>query len=229
MRPNSGRNAFITLVTLLVVAALPAVSMADEMAVQATNAAGVQAPAGVPAATATPATNAPATNAPPAMTTAPVPDANSIYSLTVNSLDGKPVDLRQYMGQVALVINTASKSGHAEQFSGLEKLYQTYKDKGFVILAFPSNDFGQLEPGTPQEIAERYASFKLTFPVFEMVKVHGNGQSPVYHLLTTGHGMPTWNFHKYLIDKTGKVIGEFPSQTRPDDKNLLTALEAALK
>ena len=204
-------------------AALPLVSMADEMAAQATNSAGVQ-----PAAVAPAATNAPSTNAPPP-TTAPVPDATSLYGLTLNSLDGKPVDLRPYMGHVALVINTASKSGHAEQFAGLEKLYQTYKDKGFVVLDFPSNDFGRLEPGTPQEIADRYATFKLTFPIFEMVKVRGDEQSPVYRLLTTGHGMPTWNFHKYLVDKTGKVIAEFPSQMKPDNKDLQNDIEAALK
>jgi glutathione peroxidase len=209
--------------TLLLVAELPFVSFADEMTTQATNT------TGAPVTTNAPTAVFPATPAPvfPAATT--TADPNSIYSLTVNSLDGKPVDLHQYMGHVALVINTASKSGHAEQFAGLEKLYETYKDKGFVVLDFPSNDFGQLEPGTAKEIAERYATFKLTFPIFETVRVRGDGQSPVYRLLATGHKLPTWNFHKYLVDKTGKVIGEFPSQMKPDNKDLQNAIEAALK
>jgi glutathione peroxidase len=111
----------------------------------------------------------------------------------------------------------------------LEKLYQAYKDKGFVVLAFPCDDFGHLESGTPQEVAGRYATFKLSYPIFETVKVRGDGQSPVYHFLTTGHSTPTWNFHKYLVDKTGKVIAEFTSQTKPDNKDLLTAIDAALK
>jgi len=229
MHRSSNSHALIGVVILLMGEALALVSRADEMTARATNAAGAQATVGAPAATNTAATNAPAANVPSPATTLPIPDANSLYALTVKSLDGKPVDLRQYMGQVALVINTASKSGHAEQFAGLEKLYETYKDRGFVILDFPSNDFGQLEPGTPQEITDRYAAFKLTFPILEMVKIRGAGQSPVYHLLTTGHSMPTWSFHKFLVDKTGKVIQEFPSQTKPDDKDLQKAIEAALK
>ena len=168
----------------------------------------------------------PATNAVPA----PVaPAAPSLYNFTVNSLDGKPVDLSQYKGHIVLVVNTASKGGFTSQYAGLEKLYETYKDKGFVVLGFPSNDFGQMEQGTPQETAAIYSTFKVTFPVFEKVKTRGDGQSPVYQFLTTGHSEPTWNFHKYLIDKMGKVIGEFPSQTTPESKDLQAAIDAALK
>lgn len=156
--------------------------------------------------------------------------AASLYDLKVNSLDGKPADLAQYKGTVVLVVNTASKCGYTPQYAGLEKLYLEYKDKGFVILGFPSNDFGGQEPGSPQEIATFCSSkYNVTFPMFEKVKTKGSGQSPVYQFLTTGHGTPLWNFHKYLVDKTGKVIGEFPSTVEPANKDLRAAIDAALK
>ena len=182
-------------------------------------------PADTNSAPAPPATNA--TSAP----TVPTPPASpSLYDFTVNSLDGKPVPLAQYKGQVILVVNTASHCGFTSQYAGLEKLYQDDKDKGFTILAFPSNDFGNQEPGTAKEIATFCTtSYHVTFPLFEKVKTRGDGRSPVYQFLTTGHGEPQWNFHKYLVDKTGKVIAEFPSQVSPDDKKLRDAIDAALK
>jgi len=155
---------------------------------------------------------------------------SSLYDLKVNTLDGKPADLAQYKGTVALVVNTASKCGHTPQYADLEKLYLNYKDKGFVILGFPSNDFGNQEPGSPQEIATFCSSkYNVTFPMFEKVKTKGEGQSPVYQFLSTGHGVPDWNFHKYLVDKNGKVVGEFPSGTKPDNKEITDAIDAALK
>jgi glutathione peroxidase len=178
---------------------------------------------------AAPLTNAPtpaaATNAAP-----PPPAAPSLYDFTVNSLDGKPVDLAQYRGHIVLVVNTASKCGFTPQYAGLEKLYQDYQAKGFFILGFPSNDFGGQEPGTAQEIATFCSTkYNVTFPMFEKVKTKGEGQSPIYRFLTTGHGEPKWNFHKYLIDKNGQVIGEFPSHVTPDSKPLRDAIDAALK
>jgi len=154
----------------------------------------------------------------------------SLYELKVNSLDGKPVDLAQYKGVVVLVVNTASHCGFTPQYAGLEKLYTDYKDKGFFILGFPSNDFGGQEPGTPQEIATFCTSkYNVTFPMFEKVKTKGDGQSPVYQFLTTGFPVPTWNFCKYLVDKNGKVLQEFPSKVTPDSKELTDAIDAALK
>jgi glutathione peroxidase len=154
----------------------------------------------------------------------------SLYDLTVNSLDGKPVDLGQYRGHVVLVVNTASHCGFTPQYAGLEKLYLAYKDKGYFILGFPSNDFGGQEPGTPQEIATFCAlKYNVTFPMFEKVKTKGEGQSPVYQFLTTGFPAPTWNFCKYLVDPTGKVLQEFPSKVKPDDQQLLDAIDAAIK
>ncbi len=156
----------------------------------------------------------------------------SLYDLKTNSLDGKPVDLGQYKGHVVLVVNVASKCGFTPQYAGLEKLYLDYKDKGFVILGFPANDFGHQEPGTPQEIAT-FCSLKynVTFPMFEKVEVlkKDANQSPVYQFLTTSNPEPTWNFCKYLVDANGKVVQFFPSKVKPDDKELTDAIDAALK
>ena len=155
----------------------------------------------------------------------------SLYELKVNSLAGKPVDLGQYKGHVVLVVNVASQCGYTPQYAGLEKLYLDYKNKGFVILGFPANDFGHQEPGTPEEIAAFCSSkYSVTFPMFEkVVTLKGDGQSPVYQFLTTGFPQPTWNFCKYLLDSNGKVLKEFPSQVTPQDKQLTDAIDAALK
>src|SRR5476649_861990 len=161
----------------------------------------------------------------------PADPVQSLYDLKVNSLDGKPVDLAQYKGHVVLVVNVASKCGFTRQYAGLQKLYTDYKDKGFFILGFPANDFGHQEPGTPEEIATFCSSkYNVTFPMFEkVVTLKGAGQSPVYQFLTTGFPAPTWNFCKYLVDPTGKVLKEFPSKVKPDDKELTDAIDAALK
>jgi len=155
----------------------------------------------------------------------------SLYDFKVNSLDGKPVDLAQYKGHVVLVVNVASKCGFTPQYAGLEKLYLAYKDKGFFILGFPSNDFGHQEPGTPDEIQAFCSSkYSVTFPLFEkVVTKKGPDQAPVYQFLTTGFPQPSWNFCKYLIDPNGKVLKEFPSKVKPQDKELTDAIDAALK
>jgi glutathione peroxidase len=163
--------------------------------------------------------------------TASADPVQSLYDLKVNSLDGKPVDLSQYKGHVVLVVNVASKCGFTPQYAGLEKLYTDYKDKGFFVLGFPSNDFGHQEPGTPQEIATFCSTkYNVTFPLFEKVVTKpGADQSPVYQFLTTGFPPPSWNFCKYLIDVNGKVLKFFPSKVKPDDKELTDAIDAALK
>jgi glutathione peroxidase len=157
--------------------------------------------------------------------------ATSLYEFKVNSLDGKPTDLAQYKGHVVLVVNVASKCGYTKQYAGLQKLYTNYKDKGFFILGFPSNDFGHQEPGTPEEIEQFCTSkFGVTFPLFEKVVVKKQPeQAPVYQFLTTNFPAPTWNFCKYLIDPNGKVLQEFPSAITPEDKKLTDAIDAALK
>jgi glutathione peroxidase len=219
MRRSTCTHPLAGVLIFFILAGLPLGGFADDMAMTAattvTNSTAVSPPA----------TNAPAV----AVVGTPIAAPGTIYTLKVNSLTGTPVDLNQYAGHVALVVNSASKSFSASQLLGLEKLYENYKDRGFVVLDFPCNDFGRLEPGTPQETATAYAAYNLTFPIFEKVTLHGSGQSPVYQCLMAGRETPTWNFHKYLVDKTGKVIGEFPTLTTADNKDLLAAIEAALK
>jgi glutathione peroxidase len=165
----------------------------------------------------------------PAMNASADP-VTSLYDLKVKALDGKPVDLAKYKGRTVLVVNVASQCGFTPQYAGLENLYLHYKDKGFVILGFPSNDFGQQEPGTPEEIAHFCSSkYSVTFPLFEKVVTQGDGQSPVYQFLTTGFSAPTWNFCKYLVGADGKVVKFFPSKVTPEDKELTDAIDAALK
>lgn len=154
----------------------------------------------------------------------------SLHDFKINSLEGKPVNLADYKGKVVLVVNVASKCGLTPQYAGLEKLYETYKDKGFVILGFPCNDFNGQEPGTPEEILTFCSGkYNVTFPMFEKVSVKGANVSPVYQFLETGYSAPEWNFHKYLIGKDGKVIDSFASRMTPQDPKITAAIEAALK
>jgi glutathione peroxidase len=153
----------------------------------------------------------------------------SLYDYKVHSLGGDPVDLAKYKNNVVLVVNTASRCGFTPQYAGLEKLSTDYQDKGFVILGFPSNDFGGQEPGTPQEITTFCTTkYHITFPMFEKVDVKGPNKAPVYEFLTNGFPEPTWNFCKYLVDKTGKVLKEYPSAITPDDAGLKADIDAAL-
>ncbi len=154
----------------------------------------------------------------------------SLYELTVNTLAGQPQPLAAYKGKVALVVNTASECGFTPQYTGLEKLYEKYKDRGLVVLGFPSNDFGKQEPGTSEQIQTFCKkNYGVQFPMFEKVATKGAGQSPVYKLVTANLGEPKWNFHKYLVGKDGQPIKAFPSKVTPDSKELTDAIEAALK
>ena len=154
----------------------------------------------------------------------------SFYDLRAKNLDGTPADLTQYKGKVLLVVNTASECGFTPQYAGLEKLYEEYKDKGLVILGFPSNDFGKQEPGSPAEIKKFCETkFHVTFPMFEKVATKGDGQSPVYKFLAAKNGEPKWNFTKYLVGKDGQVRTSFPSKVTPEAKELRDAIDAALK
>ena len=153
----------------------------------------------------------------------------SFYDYRVHALDGTPVDLGKYRGQVVLVVNVASHCGFTPQYAGLEQLSKDYAGKGITILGFPSNDFGGQEPGSPQEIATFCSTkYNVTFPLFEKVDVKGPTQAPIYQFLTDGFPVPTWNFCKYLVGKDGKVIKEYPSKVTPDDQGLRTDIDAAL-
>lgn len=150
---------------------------------------------------------------------------------TFNRLqDDAPQDLCQYAGRVLLVVNTASYCGFTSQYEGLEKLHAERKDKGLVVLGFPSNDFGKQEPGSSKEIADFCANtYGVKFPMFEKTVVSGSGANPLYRELGQATGKtPQWNFHKYLIGRDGKVISSYASKVDPQDKGLLTAIDRAL-
>ena len=156
--------------------------------------------------------------------------AMSFYDLSTRTLDGKPANLSQYRGTVSLVVNVASYCGYTPQYSGLEKLHRELKGKGFNVLGFPSNDFGEQEPGSAQEIAEFCRlTYDVTFPMFEKVVTRrGQGQSPVYAFLGQSGNLPAWNFSKYVVDKQGRVTAFFPSDVTPEDPRLRAALSRAL-
>ena len=164
-------------------------------------------------------------------TAAAAPKTINFYELKANSLDGKPIDLATYKGKVSLVVNVASACGFTPQYEGLEKLYSEFKPKGFVVLGFPSNDFGGQEPGSSKDIQEFCSSkFHVTFPMFEKVGVKaGATQSPIYATLTSTGNAPSWNFGKYLIGRDGHLIKFFGSTTAPESADVRQAIEAALK
>jgi glutathione peroxidase len=135
-----------------------------------------------------------------------------------------------YAGQVLLVVNTASKCGYTPQYEGLEVLHQQLRDRGFAVLGFPSNDFLGQEPGSEQDIAEFCTlTYGVKFPMFEKVVVTGSEATPLYRSLAAAIGeAPGWNFHKYLLDRDGKVVASFGSATKPDDPALRARIEGLL-
>jgi glutathione peroxidase len=153
----------------------------------------------------------------------------SLHDLTAETIDHKPNPLSAYAGKVLLVVNTASECGFTPQYAGLEKLWSDYQGRGFAVLGFPSNEFGAQEPGSESEIKSfcevRYG---VSFPLYAKISVKGPDQSPVYQFLTAQHGVPKWNFHKYLVGKNGQVIQAYESKVAPDDPGLRAAIEAAL-
>jgi glutathione peroxidase len=135
-----------------------------------------------------------------------------------------------YGGEVLLVVNTASKCGFTPQYEGLEAMHAKYHARGFSVLGFPSNDFLGQEPGTEQQIQEFCKlTYGVKFPMFEKVHVKGRETTPLYRSLKAATGeAPAWNFHKYLIDRQGRVVASYGSRTKPDDKALVAKLESLL-
>jgi glutathione peroxidase len=136
----------------------------------------------------------------------------------------------EYRGQVLLVVNTASKCGNTPQYEALEAMYAKYQDRGFAVLGFPSNDFAGQEPGSEKEIQEFCTlTYGVKFPMFEKVHVKGSDATPLYKALAKQTGTePGWNFHKYLIDRNGRVVANFSPRTQPDDPALVAKLESLL-
>ena len=156
--------------------------------------------------------------------------AESFYALKTTTLQGQPADLSQYAGKVTLVVNVASQCGFTPQYTGLEKLHEEMKGRGFSVLGFPSNDFGQQEPGSAEEIQTFCKrNYGVTFPLFsKVVTKAGPDQSPIYGFLGKGGQLPAWNFSKYLVGKDGKVIAFYPSKVTPEAKELRDQIESAL-
>jgi glutathione peroxidase len=162
------------------------------------------------------------------------PMKSSFYDYSVNDLAGEKTALEKYRGSVALVVNTASQCGFTYQYKDLEAVYQKYKERGFIVLGFPSNDFGGQEPGSDQEIKKFCElKYKTTFPVFAKAPVSGAERQPVYQFLTEASGEafkgdPGWNFVKFLINKDGKVVGRFSSMQSPTGSEIEAAIEKEL-
>lgn len=136
----------------------------------------------------------------------------------------------EYQGKVVLIVNTASKCAFTPQYEGLEALYAQRKDDGLVVLGFPSNDFGAQEPGSEAQVQEFCRlTYSVNFPMFEKTHAAKRKADPLYKRLGSTAGQyPRWNFHKYLLDRNGKLVGSYPSQVSPNDPQLLKAIEALL-
>jgi len=155
-----------------------------------------------------------------------------LLDVSFRPLAGKePVKLCEaYSGKVLLVVNTASKCGFTPQYEGLEALHQKLSGRGFAVVGFPSNDFMGQEPGSEEEILEFCTNtYGVKFPMFEKVVVRGKGATPFYAALAEAAGeAPQWNFHKYLIDREGRLVASYGSRTKPDDAAMLARIEALL-
>ena len=162
--------------------------------------------------------------------------ASTIHEFTLNSIDGQPTPLAQFKGKVVLIVNVASRCGFTPQYAGLEALYDKYKDRGFVVLGFPANNFLWQEPGSNEAIkAFCSTKYNVTFPMFAKVSVKGADKTPLYQFLTDKKANPStggaigWNFTKFLADRNGKVIARFASKVAPESAELIHAVEAALR
>jgi glutathione peroxidase len=154
----------------------------------------------------------------------------SFYDLKTTTLDGKPADLGMYRGKVALVVNVASYCGYTPQYKGLEQLHREMKSRDVTVLGFPSNDFGEQEPGTAEEIQQFCKlTYDVTFPMFsKLVTRPGPDQSPIYAWLGKSGHLPAWNFSKYVIGRDGQVVAFFPSDVTPESAQLRAAIAKAL-
>jgi glutathione peroxidase len=160
----------------------------------------------------------------------------TIYSFKLKDIDGWPIALFRYEGKVLLVVNVASECRFTHQYANLQRLYMKYRDRGFVVLGFPANNFGKQEPGTNAQIKEFVTSqYNILFPMFSKISVNGEDMHPLYQCLTSRQangefgGPITWNFNKFLIDKDGTTIARFGSEIDPLDPQITEAVEAALQ
>ena len=172
-------------------------------------------------------------------TTRPTADAAAVpagpLDFSVTTIDGKDVNLADYKGKVVLIVNVASRCGYTRQYEGLQKLYATYQEKGFVVLAFPANNFANQEPDNNEKIKAFVTSrYHVTFPMMAKISVKGEDQHPLYRFLTARPtagdfaGEIEWNFTKLLVGRNGKVVARFPAKIKPEDPKVIAAIEKAL-
>lgn len=153
-------------------------------------------------------------------------------NFSFTGIDGQTIDLRRFRGKAVLIVNTASQCGFTSQYKGLEDLWKSYKDRGLIVLAVPSNDFGEQEPGSNEEIKQFCTNvYALDFPIAAKSSVKGTDAHPFYQYAQRtlgGKAAPRWNFHKYLINADGRLVDWFSSHTEPSDPKLKRAIEKAL-
>ena len=159
----------------------------------------------------------------------------TVFDYTLNSIDGQPAPLSAYKGKVVMLVNVASRCGFTPQYSALEAIYEKYKDRGFVIVGIPANNFGAQEPGTNQEINTFCQSkYNVKFPMMSKVSVKGDDQTPLYQFLTDKSANPKtggdiqWNFTKFLIGPDGQILARFEPKVTPDSPEVTSAIESAL-
>jgi glutathione peroxidase len=159
----------------------------------------------------------------------------SVYDFTMKSIDGEPTPLSKYQGKVVLLVNVASRCGFTPQYTALEKVYEKYKDRGFVIVGIPANNFGGQEPGSNQEIKTFCsAKYSVTFPMMAKVSVKGDDMTPLYQFLTDKSANPNvsgeiqWNFTKFLIGPDGHPVARFEPKVTPDSPEVIAAIEKEL-
>ena len=154
------------------------------------------------------------------------------FELSIKNLDGKELNFSQFKGKTILLVNVASKCGFTSQYTGLQKLYETYRDKGFVVIGFPSNQFGGQEPGTNSEIKDFCeTNFNIDFPITDKINVKGSDANEVYKWAKNNFGssaVPKWNFHKILINSDGKVEDTYGSFVKPMSKKIVKKIEEML-
>jgi glutathione peroxidase len=162
--------------------------------------------------------------------------AKTIYDFTLNSIDGQPAPLSAYKGKVVMLVNVASRCGFTPQYTALESIYEKYKDRGFVIVGIPANNFGAQEPGTNEEIKTFCSTkYNVKFPMMSKVSVKGDDKTPLYQYLTDKSANPKtggdiqWNFTKFLVGPDGQIVARFEPKVTPDSPEVTSAIENALE